>query len=107
MASKSEELVAFNPTDADLLLGGLEGAGGESIAAIPRPRRGDKFGWSIAAIPEGASGYVLLRIPTETGWTNSTVQVLAFNESGAEIPADKKVLLMTIDGRWVVFDVCP
>ncbi len=107
MASKSEELVAFNPTDADLLLGGLEGAGGESIAAIPRPRRGDKFGWTIDPIDEGDTGYVLLRVPTATGWTNSTVQVLAFNESGADIAGDKKVLLMTIDGRWCVFDICP
>lgn len=107
MASESKELVAFNRPDADQLLSGLEGAGGESIAAIPRPRRGDKFGWTIDPIEADATGYLYLRVPTETGWENSTLEVLVFNESGADIPANKKVILFTIDGRWCVFDVCP
>lgn len=103
----SDELVAFNPPDADLILDQLQGAGGESIAPTQRPRRGDKFATTVAAIAADATGNCYLRIPTDTGWTDSAASVPVFNESGAAIPAGKKVILFTIDGRWCVFDVCP
>ena len=105
--SSDEELVAFNPDDADLILSQLEGVGGESIAPTQRPRRGDKFAKTVAAIAADATGNCYLRIPTDTGWTDSAASVLVWNESGAAIPAGKKVILFTIDGRWCVFDVCP
>ena len=106
MATEAE-LVAFNPADADLILSKMQGAGGESIMAAARVHRDAKWATTVSSIAANATGYVYMRKPTNTGWTDTTSQVLGFNESGLAIPASKKVILFTIDGRWCVFDVCP
>ncbi len=106
MAAKAE-LVAFNPADADLILSNTQGAGGESIMPSARVHRDAKWATTVSSIAANATGYVYMRKPTNTGWTNTTSQVLVFNESGAAIAAGRKVILFTIDGRWCVFDVCP
>lgn len=106
MATEAE-LVAFNPTDADLVLSKLMGAGGESVMPTARVHRDAKWATTVSSIAANATGYVYIRKPTNTGWTDTTSQVLVFNESGAVIAAGRKVILFSIDGRWCVFDVCP
>lgn len=102
----AEELVAFNATDADGLLAILEAAGGESIASEKRFRPGIKWGMTTAAgIGANTTGECWLRTPTLTGWQNYTVLPEVFNE-GEAIAANTLVLLIPIDGRWCVFDVC-
>ena len=104
---KRQDLVAFNAADAAALLAGLAQAGSESVAVSAQRPVYMMFGKSIGAIPAGGSNTVFIRDPSTTGWVdNTTKQVTAWNESSAAIAANKKLLLIPINGRWAAFELC-
>jgi hypothetical protein len=104
MATENEELIAFNAADADALLS-MIGTAGQSISTTNRPPpRGLKWAMTKSTgLMANSKGNVFLRNPTSTGWTNGP-EVEAWNE-GAAIPANKRCLLISIDGRYCAFQV--
>ncbi len=98
------DIVGFGRTDADLLIGMIEGAGGQHLVQSLQ-RRGfkPKFGRTKpAGLPANGTGMVFVQVPTATGWEDS-YEILAWNR-GAAVDGNKAVLLIEIDGRICVHD---
>lgn len=100
-------IVGFSPEDANLLLGLIEASGGQQILhRDPRRRPTIKWGQTTeAGIAANSVNPVHMQAPTPTGWANA-VQIEAWNR-GSAIAPNTLSLLIPIDGRWCVFEVCP
>jgi hypothetical protein len=107
MPRKKAKVVGFNPTDADALLQMLEAAGGQTLSRNSRPYPiGWKWGMTKSTgLGANTKGMVFMQRPTATGW-ESFAEVEAWNR-GSAIAANTLCILVSIDGRWCAFEVCP
>lgn len=107
MPKKKAKVVGFNPTDADALLSMLESAGGHSFSPNQRPPSlGWKWGMTKSTgLGANTQGMVFMQRPTATLWENYG-EVEAWNR-GSAIAANTLCILVSIDGRWCAFEVCP
>lgn len=102
-----EEVVGFNPTDANALLALIGGSGGEAISLGARKKPTDYIlaRTTSGGLAAGAVGSVYVKDPTSTGWTVTTDEIPAWTV-GSTIPANTDVLLVPVNGRWLALRIC-
>jgi hypothetical protein len=100
----SETLYGFGKADADYLVSTIPGAGTRE----PPTKTGFAFHMLLAktggsGIAANSSANVTLRVPTSTGWTDSSITYLAYNQHPtAAVASSTIVVIAPINGRWVV-----
>jgi hypothetical protein len=105
----AEQKAIFGMTEAtaNAVSAMLGRAGSDGIATPSRPLGGVLFGKTKSGgLAANSSAGVWVREPTATSWTDTTVEVLAYNESSAAIAGNVKLILIPINGRWAAFEVC-
>lgn len=101
-----DDIVGFNPTDADAILRMLSSIGGESIPRSRHPITSLMLGVTkTGGLAAGAEGSVWLSDPTASGWTTSSASCPAWTVSST-IAAGSSVLLVPVNGRWLALEVC-
>lgn len=99
-----EKLRAFNKQDADYLISTIPGSG----TTVLRPEDPFRFHMLLAktgvgGIATNSSATVTVRVPTTTGWTDTSTEYTAYNQHPtAAVAGGTIVVLAPIDGRWVV-----
>lgn len=85
----------------------LARAGGDGMASPVIPPGGVLFGKTKSGgLGANSSAGVWIREPTASGWQDTSIEVLAYNESSTAIAANVKLILIPINGRWAAFEVC-
>lgn len=100
----TQTLYGFEKPDSDYLISTIPGAG----TRVPPGADGFRPHFLLAktggsGIAANSSANVTIRVPTSTGWTDSTRTYKAYNQHPTVAVGNSTIIIIApIDGRWVV-----
>ncbi len=104
--AEENEVVGFNPTDANGLLDMLEDVGSVTTQQGRQPRAMRMLGEvKSGGLAAGAEGSVWIMDPTSTGWTTGATSCPAWTVGTSLVEGDT-VLMVEVNGRWLALKVC-
>ena len=85
------------------IIGTLDPSKSHVLVSLTRRLRSSVCGRSINAIGAGGSGPFYLQVPSGGGWNNTAVQLTGHNRSTTvAVGANKNLVAVEVDGRWVI-----